>query len=725
MAGQGAGRRYRTWLAVGALLPVMVLAEPVRLETVEVVAGQESDVYVEQKEDLAERLQAVPGATNLVSLEETTRLATLSDALNYQAGVVVQEFFGGLDQPRLSVRGSGIQGNPVARGVLLRQDHLPLNDADGSFIIGLLNLRDTALVSVHRGANSRVPGSFTLGGDLNFISHHGTAPRKEGEPQWVVAFERGSFGRQMLHSAVNSGAGGVSWHASLNQESAAGFRHHSESDRTQYHLNLSARLSERLSNYTYLTYSDMRFEMPFVLPREQAEKTPRRVFGDGVPVTGILPADLPLPAFIDVNDVANTVLNMYRRDPHRDTRHTRLANRTTWWGDRNEHSLGVYWQHTDDAFVDPFSHIETDTSTWGVQWLFDADPLDWFHYQIGVDVSRSDMPRVYTGNHPFQGSKIRPAFAALDLAAGNQALSLAFDLVLVPGWTLTGQWQKGESTRTARLNDADRYEGRWHYSLAKLGLIHRADMGRPRWFVNLSESIELPTFWEIVDVDVNPLLTWQSRASLQAVRPQKAVTLEWGVDYKWDETLFWELAMFRSEVEHELISTASQFGVIALTSNYEGDTVHQGIELGFGGQFDLPGEEARQLLYRGSWTYSDFHFRDGVFAGNRIAGVPENLVLLEVLLRQGKLRFGPNLRWLPDDNPVDHENTLGQGSYLVWGFNVDYRYDSGLRAYLSLDNLLDETYNASFVVRARSDAYLPTYLPGNGFGATAGVQLSF
>lgn len=699
------------------------LEEPLELEAVYVTETADDAVYIEQEADVAERLAMVPGGTNLVSLQAATKLTTLSDALNYQPGVIVQEFFGGLDQPRLNIRGSGIQGNPVSRGVLLRQDHLPLNDADGSFIIGLVNLRDTAMVAVHRGANSRVPGSFTLGGDINFVSQQGGTDSNENQVK--MALETGSFGQQMIYGAYRSAAGPLSGHGSFSEEYAEGFRHHSASRREQYHLNMSARLTDRLSNYSYLTDTDMCFDMPFVLPKAQAESTPEAVFGDGVPISGVLPADLTLPNFLDPDTVANTLLNMYLRDPHRTSRHTRFANNTTYWTERSEQRLGWYWQQTDDAFVDPFNHIETDASTHGAQWVLDLFPTDYFRYQIGLDYNRSDMPRTYTGNHPLTGKKIEPAFAELDLYADNSALSLAFDLTLLPSLTLTGQWQQGESERRAmEAVTQERYDGQWDYSLTKLGLIYRTGIDSPRWFFNASESIELPTFWEIVGIDVNPLLTWLSQAHLQTLAPQEALSVELGVDHKRNEALAWEWVLFRSEIEQELISTASQFGVIAQTDNYPDDTVHQGIEAGINGMFDLGGTDSqRQLIYRTSWTYSDFYFVDGEFAGNRIAGVPKNLLMSELLLRQGSIRFGPNLRWVPNDNPVDHDNSLGQGSYLIWGFSLDARYRDLLRAYLTVDNVFDETYNASYVVRAHSDEYLPTFLPGNGLGITAGLQL--
>ncbi|HNQ09448.1 MAG TPA: Plug domain-containing protein, partial [Giesbergeria sp.] len=124
-----------------------------------------------------EQLAQVPGGTNLAEPQKEARLATLRDALDYQPGIVLQDFFGGTDQPRLGIRGSGIQSNPVNRGVLLLQDGLPLNEADGSFIIGLVEPRNAAYISARRGANATTPGATTLGGELDFVSLTGADER--------------------------------------------------------------------------------------------------------------------------------------------------------------------------------------------------------------------------------------------------------------------------------------------------------------------------------------------------------------------------------------------------------------------------------------------------------------------------------------------------------------------------------------------------------------------
>ncbi|MCY1551105.1 TonB-dependent receptor [compost metagenome] len=145
----------------------------------------------------------------------------------------------------------------------------------------------------------------------------------------------------------------------------------------------------------------------------------------------------------------------------------------------------------------------------------------------------------------------------------------------------------------------------------------------------------------------------------------------------------------------------------------------------------LPGLQlpfaAGEFAYRLAWTYSDFRFRGGEFKGNRIAGVPRHLLSAELLYRSGPWSAGPNLRWMPQDTPTDHANTANnyQDAYALWGFKVDYRADEHLDVYLQGENLADEVYASSFVIRNRADASQPTFLSGNGRSLSLGLNYRF
>lgn len=116
------------------------------------------------------RLARIAGGTALALPQDKGRLTGLRDALGVQPGVIVQDLFGGFDAPRLNVRGSGLQSHPVNRGVTLLLDGLPLNDADGTYVSGLADPRNTAQISIRRGANARSPAGESLGGEMDFQS---------------------------------------------------------------------------------------------------------------------------------------------------------------------------------------------------------------------------------------------------------------------------------------------------------------------------------------------------------------------------------------------------------------------------------------------------------------------------------------------------------------------------------------------------------------------------
>ena len=142
-----------------------------------------------------QRLDAAAGGTAIVTsrdLPATTNL-TLSRALAGVPGVVVQDFFGANDQPRVQIRGSGLQQNPVERGVLMLRNGLPLNRADGSYVVGFADPGAAGAVEVYRGYMANRLGATVLGGALNLIS-----PTGHDAPGAELGAGGGSFGQRDL-----------------------------------------------------------------------------------------------------------------------------------------------------------------------------------------------------------------------------------------------------------------------------------------------------------------------------------------------------------------------------------------------------------------------------------------------------------------------------------------------------------------------------------------------
>lgn len=656
-----------------------------------------------------ERLARVPGGTNLALPQQEARLATLRDVLDYQPGVVMQDFFGATDQPRLSIRGSGIQSNPVNRGVVLLQDGLPLNEADGSFVIGTLEPRNSALVSVRRGANTLTPSATTLGGELDFQSLTGA------DQKGLARAEFGSFGRKALQGAV--GLVGDQWDGriSASGDRFDGFRHHSASKREALQANLGFQRSG-VENRTYLSWTDLEFEIPNVVPKARVGSNPRWVMGDG-------------------NTPQDQLLNIYKRDPRRETQQLRLANRTRWGSDALRQELGLYWQDTDDWFKDPSVSTRTDSRTLGAQWRMDGLAGAQLRWHTALAWSRSHMDRRLHAVSPSDGSDLQ-LFGDYGLRAENLQGQVGADWQVAPAWSVVGQLGWSRQSRDASSHQTgQKLDQQWTFATPKIGVNWQATPATRVW-ANVSRSQEAPTFWEIVAGSVaNPANPATASSSLTRLKLQRATTLEIGSQGVLGDAggesaraTRWQLVYYRSQVADEILSVSNAYGQALGTTNYSGGTRHQGVEAGLSGSMALGAGGA--LDWRGSWTYSDFRFRNGAYAGNRIAGVPRHLINAELMWRTassiGTWRLGPNLRWMPKDTPIDHANTPGstQDSYALLGFKVEWT-QGPWRAYLMGENLTNRRYASSFAIRDSATAAQPGYLPGLGRSVSVGVNYLF
>lgn len=688
-------------LALGMVYSGYALAEEVMELAPVVITGQSisSPLQPSVQQEKA-RLDAVPGGTNLIEPQKAVRLTTLSDALELQPGLVVQDFFGGIDQPRLNIRGSGIQSNPVNRGVLLLQDGLPLNEADGSFVIGFLEPRNSALISVRRGANALSPSATTLGGELDFQS----ITNNEND---IISIDGGSFGRLGLYGAKGFASDTMDGRVAISHDKADGYRHHSASQRTSLQGNLGFRRGP-FENRTYLSYVDLKFDIPNVIPRDRLYSDPKSVLGDG---------NGPL-------DKAN---NIYQRDPNRQATQLRLANRSYWGSDELNQTLGFYWQTVDDTFTSPQVAYPTKGHTYGAQWQV-AGKTGAIDYRLALDWARSDMDRNLYAVSPADGSRARH-FGDYRLQAENRNAVLGLTWHINPEWSVVGDIKYSQSIRNAKDRlSGDSLKQDWSYVSPKLGVVWQPSNDL-RLFANVSRSNEAPTYWEIISAEVpQPMNVGSAATDMTKLNLQRATTYELGGSGKLGNgknAANWSLTLYHSRVKDELMAVSDPSGASSMTFNYGARTRHQGVEAGLNGSFPAPGNGA--FDYRLSYTYSDFRFKGGEYDGKRIAGVPKHLIGAELMYRNGGWRFGPNVRWLASDTPTNHQNVPGtqQDAYAIWGFKVDYQHDKRWSAYLMADNLFDKTYASSYVIRRAATAAMPTFLSGNGFSMFGGVSYRY
>lgn len=481
--------------------------EPVDLDRIEVRDGRGTPAADPAITRERERLRNIAGGTNLIELDSVGRRANLRDALEYQPGIVVQDFFGGLDQPRLNIRGSGIQSNPVNRGVQLLQDGLPLNEADGSFVIGLMELRNAAFISARRGANAVTPAATTLGGELDLYSQTGAEPGG----QWHL--EAGSFGRRAGYLAYGQSEAAHDWHASVSADAYQGYRHHSDGHRRSLQYNFGWHPGDRLINRTWLSWTELFFHIPSVVPKARVYSDPRGVLGDQA-----TPQD--------------RLLNVYRRDPRRAARQWRVANRTEWSRGAGQHTLGLWWQSVDDLFNNTTVHNVSDGATGGLQydWLHTREHWD---YRLAAAYTGGEISRDFFANNPLNGTRLQ--------RFGHYALhASSLDLMASVEWRPAVDWQLQAGARWSQVQRDARDPSAgislnqdYVHASPRLGVIWQ-NSAQWRLFGNLSRSHEVPSWWEIVNAEASPAQPARARSYLQRLRVQRADTVELGGDGQWD-----------------------------------------------------------------------------------------------------------------------------------------------------------------------------------------------
>ncbi len=686
-------------------------------------------------------MDKVAGGVSLVDAQswQGSVAPTLSDVLAEIPGVVVQDFFGANDQPRVQIRGSGLQQNPVERGILMLHDGLPLNRADGSYIVGLANPSTATGVEVYRGYMANRLGATVLGGAMNFMS-----PSIADAPGIEITTGGGSFGQ--VGGTARSGFGDESLGASIYADATRrdGFRDYNSSERVSFGGSVVAELSDIVTTRVFFDYTDLGFDVAGPINKVALDRDPSQVSAGPVVIGGV--ATNPGP-------------NVLRDKPRRDATQLMIGSRTTI--DLGEHriDLGLGYTYTDDSFRFPVSAGIRDTVGGDLTGMlrysyapdgFDRLPL--FETSALYTVGSADRS-YYLNQSGTRGS----LFGENDLDASTLSLHAGFNIPVADGWTVSPAISYAHASRrnidtyssatrptiaynpvnpTIRLPNGaiaatstsyDRSYTAWSPSL---GITFEPSADHI-FFAAISRSFEPPTHDDLLatingtpnsspgrPAPANPALP--SNAFITPdLDAQTATTLEGG--WRGQAGRFgWDLTTYYSWIDNELLSLRDATGASLGAINAD-RTRHFGIELG------LTTELTDRLTGRLAYTFQDFRFVDDPLRGdNYLAGAPRHIVNLALAYQATEdWTISANVKWVPGDTPVDNMNTLWADPYAVVDLKTEYRINDKLSIFGEITNLFDEKYASSTLVVDQATAGQAAFIPGDGRGFYAGVKSRF
>jgi iron complex outermembrane receptor protein len=637
--------------------------------------------------DARRRLSETPGAVSVISQESyiNRQALALDDMLRDAPGVYAQRKWGG--DIRISIRGSGIGNASHNRGLLLAQDGVPLNEADGYGDSQVADPLNTRYAEVYRGGNALRFGGALLGGAINMVTPTG---RDAGFAN-QVRIDGGAFGLVREHVAIarQSGDGAGDWDvfAAATNQTGQGWRSQSQQNIQFGSLNIGRSFGQDREVRFIVNGSNINQEIPGSLTVAQFEANPRQ------------------------SATANLA-----SDQGRNQRGLRGSLRTTWrLSDQLVFEGAVYavWKDLDHPI---FQVIDQQSRNYGAFGRFDWDGqvagkrADAF---FGAWYRTGDMDsNFYVNNRGARGaatSRTLQNAKAIDLFGEGRVF--VTDRVAVVAGATWGQAQRDYTSfaipgqaATFNLKAGKTYD----WVSPRVGLLWQDETGN-QVFANLTRSVEPPNF-----SSMSPTNT-----GFAPVKAQKAWTGEVGTrGHRGPFT--YDLTLYRAELRAEMLQYAVSSSIPATTFNAD-KTVHQGIEAA------LDWAPAPRWRLRQTWTLSDFRFKDDVqFGDNRLPIVPKHFYRSEVRYDDPRGWFvAPSVEWSASDQWIDYKNTKTAPGYAIVNLNAGWKITPAVSLFLDARNLADKAYVSNTQAAVAWTAATATLWPGDGRSVFGGVTVSF
>ncbi len=668
-------------------------------EVVVVGKQEKTSTVVVDAEQAKKAIDKRAGGVDLITADDykTGRATTPQDLLGYSPGIFVQQRDTGAQESRVSIRGSGLQRTFHLRGIMLMQDGIPINQADGSADFYRIEPLATDYTEVYRGGNALRYGSTTLGGAINMATLTGfTASLLQ------TRVEGGSFG--YLRSQISSGQviGPLDYYVSLSQFKQDGFRSHTTQDNHYEFLNAGYKINEDMETRFYFTNAVTRAKLGGSLTKTQLENDPTQA---------------------NVNSVSG--------NQKRDVNYFRIANKTTYKQNEEQQWDFSAYLFNGELFHPIFQVLDQDSQDYGgeIRYTNTAQLLGKENqFVVGLAPSLGYIQ----DNRFINAGGAKGARTAnndeeaynLNLYAEDQ-FKLTDRLTLIPGLQLS--YASRQTTDYYFPNGDDSGHSIYRAINPKAGLTYDVNEMN-KVFFGYTRGFEPPTFSELFD----------SASNFLPNKAQRSHTWETGL--RGEEGRFgYDATYYYSLLDKELLSLSDTAGNPLGTVNARSTTVHQGIELG--GKTDLLNglfvrqefvsqENAQDKVYvRGIYNWSRFRFSgDDVYGDNQLPSLPEHFMKMELMYEHPLgFYFGSNIEQSLSKYPIDMANTFYADPYTIWGLKGGYKTKHGFSVFVEGKNLSNKIYVASTSI-VNNAAGLDTnavFNPGNGRAWYGGVEWKY
>ncbi|MDQ3048543.1 MAG: TonB-dependent receptor [Bacteroidota bacterium] len=601
---------------------------------------------------------------------------------------------------RLSLRGSLLRSPFGIRNVKIYLDEFPLTDAGGNTYLNLLDVNCIHQIEVLKGPDGSLFGANS-GGVLKLISRN-TNEINEAE----LSTSAGSYGLFRQHFSIQRKIGKSVFSLSESWQRSDGYRKHTSFDRKYFQIGNRWMYSPRAELKLFAFYSDLKYETPGGLTKQQWEEDPR----SARPATKTLPG---------AEEQKAGIMN---RTLFAGISHKAELNRFL------RHVISVSSSYTD--FKNPFitNYEERNETTGSVRTFLEAanDKEASFAdltFNIGGEMQQTNSRfRNYKNEAGTKGE----ITVSDQLNAGQSFLFSRLMIDLFNRLVLEGalslnfsRYQfKGIYPVITNFNNR-RFEPRL---MPRLALSWRL-ASFVTWRASVSKGYSVPTVAEIrssdntINTDLQPEEGWSYETGFRLISKNGRA--------HWDASVFYY--RLQNAIVRRINANDEEYFINA------GNTSQPGLESDFRFGIILPRDKGffRKVELKNSWTVSKFTFENYTsgetdFSGNKLTGVPEQVVVTGVDAHFPYRISVYAQHMYVSSLPLNDANTESANAYQLVQMKISWRAVNTLRLRLDLffgaDNLLNETYSSGNDLNAFGGRYFNTSPNRNWFG---GIRCQF
>lgn len=660
----------------------------------------------------------IPAAIDTIdqrTIREANPQVNLSEALNRVPGISVLNRQNYSQDLQISSRGFGARSTFGVRGLRLIADGIPATMPDGQGQASTFSLASARSIEVLRGPFASLYGN-SAGGVVQIFTADG--PK---EPTFSASALFGSFDTWKLGVQYGGQHGPVNMLVDASRFQTSGYRDHSAARRD--HVNAKFKFdagSAGLFTLVMNVLDQPETKDPLGLTAAQVRQNPEQAGGN--------PAGANARNFNTRKSVAQSQVGLtydYALAPM-----TKL-NARVYLGDRQVTQHLAIPLATQNGLTHSGGVVDLDRGYGGAGLRLTHEvrtPGGPFTLSVGMDYDRmSETRRGFINNFGVTG--------AIKRNENNQVSNT--DLYLQADWQIVKDLNLMAGVRRSRVrfksedffivpgsNPNDSGAVSYSRTTPAFGVTYRITPTL-NVYGNIGYGFETPTFAELA------YRPGGATGLNFALRPAKSLHREIGIKTLVGDTGRLNLALFRVDVEDEIVVNSNSGGRSDF-KNVQG-TLRKGLELGWQQKFPLGFEAAI------SYTRLDATFKQSfttvtgtpatpvtVRAGSKLPGIADNIWFGELVWRYAPLGFhaGAEVRhsgkvWVND------QNSEAADAYTIYNLRAGLEQRGKgwkLSEFVRLDNMSDRRYIGSVIVSEANNRY---YEPAPGRNFTVGIHAEF